>query len=220
MITVRGKQVAELTRAELEALIAPYDGVTLDIGAGDGRFAYHYAQKHPRQFVIALDPVRENMREISAKAAKKPERGGTPNAIFIVASIEQPPAELRGVADEIFVTLPWGSLMRGIILGDAQVLAAIAAFGAPGARVRIVLNTRIFDDPVPIEARDLPEVTPDFVHDTLTQAFEAAGMRIERADWMDVDEVATLGTTWAKRLSHRRPPRSVVIGATVAKEQA
>jgi 16S rRNA (adenine(1408)-N(1))-methyltransferase len=217
MITVRGKQADERTRAQLVAIIAPYEGVTLDIGTGDGRFAYHYAQQHPGRFVIALDPVRENLREISAKAAKKPERGGVANALFVVASIEQPPAELRGVADEIFVTLPWGSLMRGVILGDAQVLGAIASFGVPGARVRIVLNTRIFDEPVPIEVRELPEVTPDFVHDTLTPAFEAAGMRIERADWMDADEVATLGTTWAKRLSHRRPPRSVVIEATVAK---
>ena len=220
MITVRGKQPDELTRAQLDALIAPYEGVTLDVGAGDGRFAYHYAQQHPQRFVIALDPVRENMREVSAKAAKKPERGGVPNALFVVASIEQPPVEMRGVADQIFVTLPWGSLMRGIILGDAQVLAAIASFGALGARVRIVLNTRIFDDPVPIEVRDLPEVTPDYARDTLSPAFEAAGMRIDRADWMDADAVATLGTTWAKRLSHRRPPRSVVIDATVAKEDA
>jgi 16S rRNA (adenine(1408)-N(1))-methyltransferase len=166
--------------------------------------------------VIALDPVRENMREVSAKAAKKPERGGVPNALFVVASIEQPPDELRGVADEIFVTLPWGSLMRGIILGDAQVIEAIASFGAQGARVRIVLNTRIFDEPVPIEARDLPEVTPDYARDTLTPAFDSAGMLIGRADWMDADQVATLGTTWAKRLSHRRPPRSVVIDAAVS----
>jgi hypothetical protein len=81
--------------------------------------------------------------------------------------------------------------------------------------VRIVLNTRIFEDPVPVEAHDLPEVTPDYVRDPLASAFERAGMRIERADWMDAGEVATLGTTWAKRLSHRRPPPSVVVEATV-----
>jgi hypothetical protein len=37
---------------------------------------------------------------------------------------------------------------------------------------------------------------------------------------MDADEVASLGTTWAKRLSHRKPPRSVLIEATVTKEHA
>ena len=61
------------------------------------------------------------MREISSKAAKKPDRGGAPNALFVVASVEHSPDELRGVADEVFVTLPWGSLMRGIILGEPQV---------------------------------------------------------------------------------------------------
>lgn len=220
MIIVRGRHVITMTDAEARTLVATYDGVTLDLGTGDGRFAYHYAQQHPTWLVIGLDPVRENMREISAKAAKKPERGGAPNVLFVVASIEQPPEELRGMAGEIFVTLPWGSLMRGIILGDAAVLAAIASFGAAGASVRIVLNTRIFEDPVPLDARDLPEVTPDYVRASLTAAFEGAGLRIDHADWMDADEVATLGTTWAKRLSHRRPPRSVVIEATVMKPEA
>jgi 16S rRNA (adenine(1408)-N(1))-methyltransferase len=215
MITVRGKQAVDVGADELRALLAAHEGVTLDVGAGDGRFAYRYAQQHPRRFVVALDPVRENMRETSAKAAKKPDRGGAPNVLFVIGSIERPPEELRGVADEIFVTLPWGSLMRGIILAEPQVLDALASFGAPGARLRIVLNTRIFDEPVPIEARDLPDMTPDYARDTLAPAFERAGMRVERADWMDADEVASLGTTWAKRLSHRKPPRSVVIEATV-----
>jgi len=215
MIAVSGKQLSDVSAQNLQALIAPYEGVTLDVGTGDGRFVLRYAQKHPRRFVIGVDPVRENLREISAKAAKKPERGGVANALFVVGSIEQPPSELRGVADEIFVTLPWGSLMRGIILGEAHVLDRLASFAVPGARMRVVLNTRIFDEPVPAEARDLPEVTPDYVRETLTAAFERAGMRIEGAAWMDADEVATLGTTWAKRLSHRRPPRSVVVDAVV-----
>lgn len=213
-MTVRGKQLDEMGAEELREMIAPYEGVTLDVGTGDGRFVFRYAQEHPTRFVIGMDPVRENVRETSAKAAKKPERGGVANALFVVGSIEQPPAELRGVADEIYVTLPWGSLMRGIILGDEAVLTALASFGAPGARVRIVLNTRIFDEPVPIEARDLPEVTPEYVRETLALPFERAGLRIERAEWMDADEVGTLGTTWAKRLSHRRPPRSVAVYAS------
>jgi 16S rRNA (adenine(1408)-N(1))-methyltransferase len=216
MMTVRGKHFTEVSAEDLREMIAPYEGVTLDVGTGDGRFVLRYGQEEPRRYVIGMDPVRENMREASAKAAKKRERGGVANALFVVGSVEQPPDELRGVADEIFVTLPWGSLMRGIILGESDVLGALASFGAPGARLRIVLNTRIFDEPMPTEARDLPEVTPEYVRETLTAAFERAGMRIERAEWMDADEVATLGTTWAKRLSHRRPPRSVAVYASRA----
>ncbi len=227
MIVIRGKTASEMARAQLDELIARYDGVTIDLGAGDGKFAYRFAVDDPRRVVIAVEPVRENVRESSAKAAKKIDRGGAPNALYVAASIEQLPPEIERVADEIFITLPWGSLMRGIILGDAAVLAAIASLAREGtlgrdgarvraeARVRIVLNTRIFDDPVPIDVRDLPDVTPDYASATLAPAFAAAGMRIEEARWMDADEVATLGTTWAKRLSHRSPPRSLLIEAIV-----
>jgi 16S rRNA (adenine(1408)-N(1))-methyltransferase len=215
MIIVRGKTASDMTGTELDELIAHYDGVTVDLGAGDGKFAYRYALDHQSRLVIAIEPVRENVRESSAKAAKKPERGGAPNALYVAGSIEQLPAELAGVADEILVTLPWGSLMRGIILADAQVLAAIASLGRAGARVRIVLNTRIFDDPVPVEARDLPDLAPDYARTTLAPAFGSAGMRIDEARWLTPEEVAELGTTWAKRLSHRAPPRSLLVEAEV-----
>lgn len=215
MNIVRGRIAATLSRDELLALVAPYAGVALDIGAGDGAWAYRYAAANPARFVIAFDPVRENMREWSAKAARKPEKGGLSNVLFVVGSVESPPEELRGLAHEIFITLPWGSLMRGLILGDDAVVNAIASFAAEGARLRIVLNTRIFDDPVPLDARDLPEVTPEYVTGALTGPYAARGVTIDASRWMDADEVAAIGTTWAKRLSHRSPPRSVLIEATV-----
>ena len=155
-----------------------YDGVTVDVGAGDGRFVYRYALAHRGRFVIGIDPVAENLRELSAKAARKPERGGLANVLYAVASIEHVPAELRGIADEIFVTLPWGSLMRGIILADDTVLGRLASLARDGAALRIVLNTRIFDDPVPLDVRDLPDVTPDFVRETLAPAFARHGITI------------------------------------------
>jgi 16S rRNA (adenine(1408)-N(1))-methyltransferase len=215
MIAVRGRQTYEVTREELCALRGAYQALVIDVGAGDGAWAYRHAKAHPEQLVTALDPVAENMRESSARAARKPERGGLANALFIVASIEHVPGELRGVADEVHVTLPWGSLMRGIILGDDVVLSGIAALGRPGADVRIILNTRIFDDPVPIEVRDLPEVTPEYARSQVAPAFARHSMRIDETRWMEAAEVAAIGTTWAKRLSHPLPPRSVLIEAVV-----
>jgi len=218
MIIVRGKQTSEIDAAAFAATIVRYDGVTIDLGTGDGRWAYRYATAHADRFVIAIDPVAENMRELSAKAARKPERGGLPNVLYAVASIEHLPAELHGIADEIFITLPWGSLMRGIILGDDAVLAALASLATDGATLRIVLNTRIFDDPVPLDARDLPDVTPDYVAETLAPAFALHNITITETRYMDADEVAAIETTWAKKLSHRHPPRSVLIAGTIHQE--
>jgi 16S rRNA (adenine(1408)-N(1))-methyltransferase len=213
VIVVRGKQAAEMSRDELMEIVARYDGVTLDLGTGEGHAVYRGALKQPRRLFIGVDPVRKQMREVSAKAAKKPERAGAPNALFVVASAEQMPAELGGVADAVTVTLPWGSLMRGIILGDDEVLRAIAGVAREGAEVRIILNTRIFDDPVPIEAQHLPEVTSAYVESHLRAPFDAAGLRIVDARWFEAEEMMAIETTWAKRLSHRAPPRSVLIRA-------
>jgi 16S rRNA (adenine(1408)-N(1))-methyltransferase len=133
-----------------------------------------------------------------------------PNALYVQGAVEQLPAELCGIADAVYVTLPWGSLMRGIILGDAAVLRAMGSLARPNAEIRVVLNTRIFEEPVPIDARDLPEVTPEYVR-SLAPSFAAAGLAIEEARTMPADEVAVLETTWAKRLSHRQPPPSVYV---------
>ncbi|MBF6599699.1 MAG: class I SAM-dependent methyltransferase [Dehalococcoidia bacterium] len=213
MIVVRGKKISELSRAGLAEHLAPYEGVTIDVGTGDGAFAYRYAQRQPARFVIGLDPVREAMREYSAKAAGKPARGGLPNVLYVVASVEQPPAELHAIADELYVNLPWGSMMRGVILGDPVVLEGLASLARDGGRLRVVVNMRIFDDPVPIEARDLPEPTPAYARGTLAPAYDRAGLRITEARAFAGDEMAELATTWAKRLSHRRAPPSLLIEA-------
>jgi 16S rRNA (adenine(1408)-N(1))-methyltransferase len=213
IVVVTGKQASAMSADELRVRIDQCDAVTVDVGAGDGGFAYRYARAHPERFVIGIDPVRENVREMSARAARKPERGGAPNAMFVVASVEMMPEELSGIADEVFVTLPWGSLMRGIILGEAAVLEAIARITQADGSIRIVLNTRIFDDPVPVEARDLPELSPEYAREVLVPAFEGAGMPIVETRWLTADEVAAIPTTWAKRLSHRAPPRSLLVVA-------
>jgi 16S rRNA (adenine(1408)-N(1))-methyltransferase len=211
---VNGRKVEEMSAAELRAAALPYARVVVDVGAGDGRFAYNLAKAQPAAFVVGMEPVAENLRESSSRARRKPERGGLPNVIYVTASIETPPPELVGVADEVSVVLPWGSLMRGIILGGDGVLRGLAGLAKADGTVRIVVNTLIFDDPVPLEARDLPEPSPEYVTSVLAPKYAAHGLRIDEARFFDADEVAALPSTWAKRLSHRRPPPSVLIVAT------
>jgi 16S rRNA (adenine(1408)-N(1))-methyltransferase len=91
------------------------------------------------------------------------------------------------------------------------VLDGLAALAKDGAALRIVLNLRIFDDPVPLDVRDLPDVTPDYVRETLAPAFARHGIVITTTRAMEPEEVAAIETTWAKKLSHRAPPRSVCV---------
>jgi 16S rRNA (adenine(1408)-N(1))-methyltransferase len=213
MIAARGKEAVEMSGDELNELTSGYASVALDLGTGDGRFAYSYAAENPDAFVIGMDPVREALREFSTRARRKPARGGLPNLLYIVASIEQPPPELAGRCNQIFINLPWGSLMRGIIEADDTVLGNLANLAAGNACLRIILNTRVFDDPVPLDVQGLPEVTVHFAETVLAAAFSRHGFTLTEARFLAPEELIDLATSWAKRLSHRSPPPSFLIEA-------
>jgi 16S rRNA (adenine(1408)-N(1))-methyltransferase len=58
------------------------------------------------------------MAENSRKAACSLRKGGVPNALFGVASVEHLPNELRHIAHNITINYPWGSLLRAIVAPD------------------------------------------------------------------------------------------------------
>ena len=194
--------------AARRASSAPYAGVTVDLGAGDGAWAYRYAQAQPERSSSRSIRCARTCASIRRAADASRSAAAWRTCSTSSASVEHVPEELRAIGDEIYVTLPWGSLMRGLMLGDDVVLNGVASLAPVGALVRIVLNTRIFDDPVPIEARDLPEPTPEYVRETLAPAVRThAGFASRRcASW-----TRTRWRRWGRRgrsafrIAARRP---------------
>ena len=80
------------------------------------------------------------MREASRRAARKPARGGAPNALFVRASAEALPAELGGLATAVTVLLPWASLLHAVAAPDPAVLAGLRGMCAAGASLVVVLG--------------------------------------------------------------------------------
>jgi 16S rRNA (adenine(1408)-N(1))-methyltransferase len=137
--------------------------------------------------VIGLDAHGGSMREASRKAARAPKKGGLPNAMFVVASVEALPDELQAIADEVRVTFPWGSLLRGVVGADRAVLAGIALVAKPDAEVRALMS---------VTERDGLGVTGrvDRV------AFDEHGLQVVEERPATVDEIEATGSSWAKRL--------------------
>lgn len=213
---VRGRDVVPLPAAELDALAAGRDGVAIDVGTGDGRFAYHLARVRPRWLVIGLDASRDGVAERSSRAMRKPARGGLANVVYVWSPVETAPAALAGRADEVHVVLPWGRLMSGLLVADPAVVGGVARLGRPGAAVAIVLNGEVWGDPVPVEARGLPEPTVERVHDVLAPAWAPLGLAVRDARWLAPDEIARIPSTWARKLSHGRAhPRFLAVDAVV-----
>lgn len=199
MEILKGKKSDQMSQSDLAALAAPYLQVAVDIGTGDGKFIYQLARTHPNWLCIGLDAARENLVENAAKIYKKPAKGGLANALYVISSIENLPPELENHADMIYINFPWGSLLRGLVLADTTILNAIARLAKPNATVTMLFNYNIFDDPVPLELRDLPAFTLATV-DSLLPQYAAAGLMLVERSLVGADVIQTIPTLWAKRV--------------------
>jgi 16S rRNA (adenine(1408)-N(1))-methyltransferase len=206
---VVGKSTLELDGPAFEALRASFpDGLVLDIGTGDGKHVLSVARRRPRTLVVGLDAGPAAMRPASSRAARKPARGGVPNALFVWAAVEDLPTELHDVT-EVHCLMPWGSLLRALIAPEPSVLGSIATSCAAGASFLVTLNLHAWRPPVP-EVGDTAEPAPDSVAERLVPAYEAAGWRLDGAEYLDAHRIAELGTSWTKRLGSSRTELDVL----------
>lgn len=104
-------------------MIACYQRVVLDLGAGDGAAVLKVARGEPCTLAIGVDADASSLRDVSRKAAGK---GRLPNAAFFVADASEALCVLRGRVDETRITLPWGSLLRRVIDGERAFALAVA----------------------------------------------------------------------------------------------
>lgn len=199
MEILRGKTSDSMSQADFAALAAKYSQVAVDIGTGDGKFIYQLARQQPDWLCIGLDAARENLAEYAAKIYKKPAKGGLANALYVISAIENLPPELENSANAVYVNFPWGSLLRGLVLADPLILGAIARLAKPNATLTLLFNYNIFDDPVPLELRDLPAFSLDHV-DSVLPAYHRAGLALVDRAIVGAEVIQTIPTLWAKRV--------------------
>jgi 16S rRNA (adenine(1408)-N(1))-methyltransferase len=134
------------------------------------------------------------MAEASRRAARPSARGGASNALFVVAAAERPPQELLGVADELTIHFPWGSLLRGALAVEQAAADGIAALIKPRGRLTILVS--ITDrDGLGLTAIDEPGAA-----DALAARWTAHGLRLERISPATDADVAAARSSWSRRL--------------------
>jgi 16S rRNA (adenine(1408)-N(1))-methyltransferase len=196
-----GKKLTDLDAAAWAEALKSADRVLVDVGTGDARTAYRQAIAHPEWLVVGVDPAWQRMTETAVRAARKPAKGGAPNLILVSSAIETVPTPLHGVADEVTVLMPWGKLLRGVVLGEADVLSGLRAVAKPGTPLEISIGTSIWRDPIPLEIRDLPELTPETVVSAgLTDRLAALGWEVTDVRLVPHTDLDTISSSWARRL--------------------
>jgi 16S rRNA (adenine(1408)-N(1))-methyltransferase len=207
-----GTKVVEAPQGWRTALVLDEPRVVVDLGAGDGRWAYESAKDNPDKLFIAIDPDATNLAEYAYRASRKASRGGVENVAFVVAPVEALPAELDGIADVVRVNFPWGSLLRGLLEAEEATLAALKRIAKRGGGFEAVMSYDPSHDTNAFAGEPLPALNEDYIDRTLTSALAQRGLSLTERRQMFRDEALELPSTWGRRLLHARPRDVYFIG--------
>jgi hypothetical protein len=144
--------------------------------------------------VIGIDANAPAMAVASRRAARSAAHAGLPNALFVVAAAERLPGELLGIADEVTIHFPWGSLLRGAIALDEAAASGIASLLRPGA----CLTT--FVSMTPRDGLGMAALDEPGEADALAARWACHGLLLESVRPAAVDELRATGSSWARRL--------------------
>jgi 16S rRNA (adenine(1408)-N(1))-methyltransferase len=186
-------------------------GIVIDIGTGDGRFVSAMARRHPDKFFIGVDANVKPLEKPSMRATRKPAKGGLTNALFVQAAVEDLPAEFDGVANEIHIHFPWGSLLGSVATGDEEILAGLRRIAAPDALLEIVVGIDITRDRIALERLGISELSDDYVEGELRSRYKAAGFEMSEHRILGEDEWRSFETSWARRLGSGGSGREVTL---------
>ena len=131
-----------------------------------------------------------------AESSRRGSRGGPPNAIFVVAAAERVPEELDGVAAELTILFPWGSLLRGALALDeaAPASAGIASLLAPGGVATAIVSIEDRD------GLDLPRLDDEGACEALRERWSRHGLELCGLRPASAAEINATGSSWARRL--------------------
>ena len=192
METIRGRMSHDISLNELSERLADYNQIALDLGTGDGRFVRALAEKQKDRFFIGVDACRENLRANSLVKL--------PNALFVIASAQALPFELNGLASQININFPWGSLLESLLNNDVSLINRLVSIARPCSGLNIYLN----GEALSTAGRKLEEGADQIEHN-----LSVSGWRITSRSCMDPRALRSVPTTWAKRLAYGRDPRAI-----------
>jgi hypothetical protein len=122
-----------------------------------------------------------------ADASRRAARSHLPNAVFVAADALALPPALDGIAGELTITLPWGSLLGAAVAADARIIGLLR----DGAQLRLLLSASPAD-----RHAGLASIDPA----ALADAYRAAGLDAVRVRPATIDDVRAAGSSWGKRL--------------------
>jgi 16S rRNA (adenine(1408)-N(1))-methyltransferase len=191
------------------------EGVIIDIGTGDGHFVYQSARLNPNKFYIGIDASTKPLAKISEKIHRKPAKGGAPNVLFDQSSVEDLPSELNGVANEVHIHFPWGSLLRVVATPELETLKRIRELCVADGVLEVVIGLDPVRDASEIDRLGITLISLLMIEEKLVPGYRAAGFEIIERGILPGSDWPELKSSWAKRL-RGQPDRPITYFIAVA----
>jgi hypothetical protein len=102
------------------------------------------------------------------------------------------------------VNFPWAALLRGVLRGEARVIAGLARLAKQGARLELVLTYDAAHDEAVMGDDSLPALDEPYIDEVLAPAYAAHRIVIESRRRLSRDEALAVPSTWGRRLLHGR----------------
>jgi len=206
MKIIKGNKKIDLNKNQLQELTSDFKKIVLDLGTGDGRFVYKNAKNNPETFYIGVDPSEKSLEEFSKKAVRQKLN----NVLFVVGSLELFPAELDNIADELFINLPWGSLLQAVANPMAQSLNVLKNILKTNGQLTIIFGYDANLEPGETKRLNLTPITEKQVKERIIPEFEKNGFITTKFSTMDTVQLKDIESTWGKKIS-LRPERPLFV---------
>lgn len=197
MKVIKGNKLFELNKGEFGQLIKSFNSVEVDIGTGDGRFAYKSALKNPDALYIGIDPSQKQLEEYSKKAVKKRLN----NVVFVLGSMELFPSELYLCADKVHINFPWGTLLGHIAKPTYTIISKIGNILKPNGTLQIILGYTQQTEPTETERLQLDDLNETYIKEKIAPLFEECNLHLIRLKLLEKSDLKDIETTWSKKLS-------------------
>ena len=135
-----------------------------------------------------------------AESSRRADRRGPRNALFFAAGAEAlGSSPLAGATDLVTVTLPWGSLLRGVLGLEDAALRGVAATLSPDGQLEVLASV------VPSDGIDGLDCLDAAAAPAIAQAWRAASLRLVGIRPATRADMEASGSSWARRLRGDRP---------------
>lgn len=201
MRILKSSKEIEINKEEFLNKIENYENLVIDLGTGQGAFVYFNAVENKETFYIGLDSCRDSMKKYGVKQYKNKVQ----NLIYVVMNAQKIDDILIGKFHEVYINLPWGSLLEGLFKEEFRIIENISKLLREDGIVHICFS---YDDKFEkheIEKRELPYLDEPYFENEFKPLYNKYNIEINSIDLVSKDGLS-FESKWMKVLgeSNRR----------------